>query len=1503
MAPVEIGDRLWLDANDNGIQDPGEKPISGMTVELFDAAGASIGTAVTDENGQYLFSNDARFADTTDTDYGVVGLQPDTAGYEVRIDLTQPAMAAARIEPSLNPNPSEVPAPGGPLEPDIDSSGIDNDGVVTGTSYTIALDTSGAGDNRHHYDFGFKPVPPISIGNQLWWDIDNDGAVDAGESPIAGVRVELFRDIDGNGLIEGDEQTPVAVTFTDPAGLYLFDKRTDADGTAAGPPILLIPGSYVVGIAASNFAAGQPLTGSQSSGTAISDTGVLSEAAADVTNLNGDDLDDGSRQATDAAFYPGGVLSGVLLVEEGAEPALETPYNNDDTVVADLNSNLTVDFGFYRQSIGDVVFADLDDSGTLNGTEVGLDGVTIKLFAADGTTEIPVGPDGVLGTGDDAPGGMVTATVGAVTGSYLFTGLPAGTYVVQLTVLDGYRSSTDPTTATDPNNATNSDDNGLTTSDTVVVSALVTMIPGDVTDTVTATTGTTANGRVDFGLVPPTSLGNYVWIDTNGDGVQDGTETGVDGVTVRIYNGGELVAETITGDDPLTPSVVETGFYRFDDLLPNHDYTVRLDRPEDFATGGPLYQSRLTDLDAAPTDTADSDATSESGVPTIMVARTGVGGTHTDTYDFGFVFPGVSLGNQVWWDTNNDSTFDAASEQPVVGVKVELFLDADGNGLIEGAEQTAIAVDSTDSAGLYLFDQRTDAAGLPLPTPVPLAPGRYVVGIAGSNFASGAALSGALSSGTSISTAGVVSELPASGADLDIDGSDDGTKQAAAATFYPGGVLSGPVALTLDGEPAGETPDNNDDTLVADTDSNLTVDFGFYRQMIGDVVFADLDDSGMLDGTEVGLDGVTVTLFAADGTTEIPVGADGVLGTADDAPGGMVTSGGGTYLFSGLPAGTYVVAVAVPAGHRSSTDPATATDPNNATDSDDNGLTDGTGTVLSAAITMTPGDTADTVTAATGTTENPRVDFGIVPIASLGNYVWLDANRDGDQQAGEAGINGVTVSLYDGDELVATMLTQTDPADPAKGGYYRFDDLLANHPYMVKFDLPADYETGGPLDGLRLTDPNAATTDSLDSDATMQGTLAGIADATTGAAGTYTDTYDTGFVARPVSIGNQVWWDTNNNSTFDPATEKPIGSVVVDLFLDADGDGVLGATEQAPIASTTTDANGYYLFTTKSDGTPLLAGSYLVGIAPSNFMTGPLTAALSSGTIIDPAGVITETVPAPTDDNADGSDDGTKQTTGFYLGGVLSGPISVTPGNEPGDETPYNNDDALVADTDSNLTVDFGFYRQTVSNLIWKDMGTGTAANNGVLDLGETGLDGVTVRLFAADGTTEIPVGPDGILGTADDAPGGVITASGGLYSFSGLPEGGYTVTVTVPDGYASTKDPATGSDPDNATDGDDNGPGTATDTVTSGLVHLDPAAAGLVVDAVDRLLVEPEGRLRPGPDRLDRRLCLRGPEPRRHPGPHRCPAGRCGGAAVHGGWDDPCHRRGRQPGHRDHHR
>lgn len=87
--------------------------------------------------------------------------------------------------------------------------------------------------------------------------------------------------------------------------------------------------------------------------------------------------------------------------------------------------------------------------------------------------------------------------------------------------------------------------------------------------------------------------------------------------------------------------------------------------------------------------------------------------------------------------------------------------------------------------------------------------------------------------------------------------------------------------------------------------------------------------------------------------------------------------------------------------------------------------------------------------------------------ASLGDYVWEDANQNGIQDAGEAGIPGVTVNLYDCDGNWLASAT-TDGS-----GYYLFDNLAPGC-YSVEFVAPSGYQ---------FTTPNQGGDDALDSDA------------------------------------------------------------------------------------------------------------------------------------------------------------------------------------------------------------------------------------------------------------------------------------------------------------------------------------------------------------------------------------------------------------------------------------
>ena len=81
-------------------------------------------------------------------------------------------------------------------------------------------------------------------------------------------------------------------------------------------------------------------------------------------------------------------------------------------------------------------------------------------------------------------------------------------------------------------------------------------------------------------------------------------------------------------------------------------------------------------------------------------------------------------------------------------------------------------------------------------------------------------------------------------------------------------------------------------------------------------------------------------------------------------------------------------------------------------------------------------------------------NFINTPSASVGDFVWLDGNGNGVQDSGEAGVNGVTVSLLNAaGTVIATQQTS------GNGGYLFTG--LAPGTYSVQFALPAGYAFTG----------------------------------------------------------------------------------------------------------------------------------------------------------------------------------------------------------------------------------------------------------------------------------------------------------------------------------------------------------------------------------------------------------------------------------------------------------
>ncbi|MEE9326729.1 MAG: IPTL-CTERM sorting domain-containing protein [Cocleimonas sp.] len=145
-APIEIGNYVWADTNENGVQDPSEFALNNVTVSLYEDT-TLVGTAVTDTNGEYYFGGVTNMHMA-----GNLPLKPLTT-YQIRIDLNQPNLGG-RVPTLKDANTNN--------DDQFDSDG-DNSALNVNTT-TIEYTTGNVGASNHTLDFGFiNPVPSIDI--------------------------------------------------------------------------------------------------------------------------------------------------------------------------------------------------------------------------------------------------------------------------------------------------------------------------------------------------------------------------------------------------------------------------------------------------------------------------------------------------------------------------------------------------------------------------------------------------------------------------------------------------------------------------------------------------------------------------------------------------------------------------------------------------------------------------------------------------------------------------------------------------------------------------------------------------------------------------------------------------------------------------------------------------------------------------------------------------------------------------------------------------------------------------------------------------------------------------------------------------------------------------------------------------------------------------------------------------------------------------------------------
>ncbi len=251
--------------------------------------------------------------------------------------------------------------------------------------------------------------------------------------------------------------------------------------------------------------------------------------------------------------------------------------NTLDTVDSDVNSSgrshtvtsdspfqdWDIDSGMYLTpgsvSIGDRVWEDLNADGDEEVGEPGVSGVSVILR--------------------DMNNNLIRSTTTGTNGFYTFSNVDPGDYNLEFIPNSGYQFSTSPV-------------------------RYISTVAGDVITDVNA------------GLYRPANIGDRVWLDANGDGVQNATEVGLASVRVElISDSGSVVSSTFTD---------AAGGYEFAGLRPG-SYSLRFSA----ITAG----YAITPKDQGGDDTLDSDADPTTGRTDLFSLTSG---QSANTWDAGF---------------------------------------------------------------------------------------------------------------------------------------------------------------------------------------------------------------------------------------------------------------------------------------------------------------------------------------------------------------------------------------------------------------------------------------------------------------------------------------------------------------------------------------------------------------------------------------------------------------------------------------------------------------------------------------------------------------------------------------------------------------------------------------------------------------------------------------------------------------------------------------------------
>ncbi|MEQ9409859.1 MAG: SdrD B-like domain-containing protein, partial [Fuerstiella sp.] len=614
----------FVDANGNNEFDGGDVPKVGATIELYNSDGTSLlATTTTDANGGYVFDQ-TNFPGLVPGTYQITEIP--TAGF---------VNSGVEILSDLNP-----------------ATGLSSDTVqvtlVDPTDLQVTVDSNDFfGLNRFEVtSTTFFAVTSVNSIGQFPASIDGAGLT----SPIDFYTycVDLYNQF-GNGSQTYDVETNPTTT--------------GPNSTPNTGRISYLYNHYGRSLVSGSFTGNTPSVEAAGLQMAIYEL-IYDPGSPDLTSGNySAAYDPAYASFTSAAEFAAAVSAAEDFLADSAGKSEKAIFLNTTTFPATPGrtySQSIIISGSYNfanipaAALGDFVWEDTNANGIQDPGEPGIEGVTVNLLDEN---MVPI------------PGATTTTDS---SGAYSFTDLVPGNYIVQFVTPGGYVQ-----TFQDVNNdGTNQDPNVDSDAGVDGKTAVITLSSGETDNT------------IDAGYYELAALGDFVWEDTNANGIQDPGEPGIEGVTVNLLD------ENMVPIPGATTTTDSNGAYSFTDLVPGN-YIVQ------FVTPAGLVQT-AQDVNNDGTN-QDPNVDSDAGVDGKTAIITLSSGETDNTIDSGY-YELAALGDFVWEDTNANGIQDPG-EPGIEGVTVNLL---DENMVpIPGATTT------TDSSGAYSF---TD-----------LVPGNYIV--------------------------------------------------------------------------------------------------------------------------------------------------------------------------------------------------------------------------------------------------------------------------------------------------------------------------------------------------------------------------------------------------------------------------------------------------------------------------------------------------------------------------------------------------------------------------------------------------------------------------------------------------------------------------------------------------------------------------------------------------------------------------------------------------------